>query len=168
MVPLFFCPLRPLLDSFPAPYACFRHNIYFLNIIKHWFWLVIKPNCIDITHLHIYCNVHRSKESKKEGNNRKRKCEMCQIHNSRCARSKGDLLARVHGGARARRLLRGQSINAPWQARRSSEPAVNISPRPLSHGRHGVSHYRRASGFPQDAVKMPKGKLGVWKGNSAL
>lgn len=36
-----------------------------------------------------------------------------QIYNSQCARSKGDLLVRVHKGVHALRLLRGQSINAP-------------------------------------------------------
>lgn len=52
----------------------------------------------------------------------------------------------------------GQSINVPWHNGRSSEPTVNISPRLLSHGEHEVSYYRHAIGFPQDAVKMPKGK----------
>lgn len=52
----------------------------------------------------------------------------------------------------------GQSINAPWHNGWSSEPTVNISPRLLSHGEHEVSYYRHAIGFPQDAVKMPKGK----------
>lgn len=52
----------------------------------------------------------------------------------------------------------GQSINAPWHNGWSSEPTVNISPRLLSHGEHEVSYYRHAVGFPQDAVKMPKGK----------
>lgn len=43
---------------------------------------------------------------------------------------------RLRGEACAQRSSPGQSIKAIWQDRRSSEPVVNISPRPLSHSQH--------------------------------